>query len=127
MAACVFDPVLQGDARQTLRSVALLVGSHPDDQMPSVGVGEGCHGFGQFFVVDPVSASMRLQDRSLYMNSDSAGATTFYRLAFRYMSPDPVGSVELLFCDDPIPYNKTVFGLLQSRLLLQDLVSIETT
>lgn len=58
-----------------------------------------------FFVVDPVSASMRLQDRSLYMNSDSAGATTFYRLAFRYMSPDPVGSVELLFCDDPIPYN----------------------
>lgn len=58
-----------------------------------------------FFVVDPVSASMRLQDRSLYMNSDSVGATTFYRLAFRYMSPDPVGSVELLFCDDPIPYS----------------------
>ncbi len=29
--------------------------------------------------------------------------------------------------DDPIPYNKTVFGLLQSRLLLQDLVSIEIT
>lgn len=29
--------------------------------------------------------------------------------------------------DDPIPYNKTVFGLLESRLLLQDLVSIETT
>lgn len=57
-----------------------------------------------FFVVDPVSASMRLQDRSLYMNSDAVGATTFYKLSFRYMSPDPVGSVELLFCDDPIPY-----------------------
>ena len=39
------------------------------------------------------------------MNSVEAGATTFYRLGFRYMSPDPVGSIELLFCEDPIPYH----------------------
>lgn len=58
------------------------------------------------FVVAPsVSAAMRLQERSLYMDSVEAGATTFYRLSFRYMSPDPVGSFELLFCEDPIPYH----------------------
>ncbi len=53
----------------------------------------------------PVSAAMRLQDRSLYINNANAGAETFYRVSFRYMSPDPVGSVELLFCNDPIPYH----------------------
>lgn len=59
-------------------------------------------------IVDPVSAAKRLQDRSIYMNSTEAGASTFYRISFRYMSPDPVGSVELLFCYDPIPYNPCV-------------------
>lgn len=39
------------------------------------------------------------------MNSVEEGATTYYRLGFRYMSPDPIGSVELLFCIDPIPYH----------------------
>lgn len=58
-----------------------------------------------FVLVPSVSASMRLQERSLYMNSSDAGDTTFYRLGFRYMSPDPVGSFELLFCMDPIPYH----------------------
>jgi hypothetical protein len=56
-------------------------------------------------ITNPAIAAMRLQDRSLYINSGAAGATTFYKLSFRYMSPDPVGSVELLFCDDPIPYH----------------------
>ena len=58
-----------------------------------------------FVVVPSVSASMRLQERSLYMDSVEAGAETFYRLSFRYMSPDPIGSYELLFCVDPIPYH----------------------
>lgn len=58
-----------------------------------------------FVVVPSVSAAMRLQERSLYMNSTTAGETTYYRLGFRYMSPTPVGSVELLFCVDPIPYH----------------------
>lgn len=39
------------------------------------------------------------------MDSVEAGDTTFYRLSFRYMSPDSVGSFELLFCKDPIPYH----------------------
>lgn len=55
-------------------------------------------------VATPAMADMRLQERSLYINSSDPGETTFYRLSFRYMSPQPVGSVELLFCDDPIPY-----------------------
>lgn len=52
----------------------------------------------------PVEAAMRLQDRSIYMNTAEAGARTFHRVSFRYMSPDPVGSIEMLFCNDPIPY-----------------------
>lgn len=58
-----------------------------------------------FVVVPSVSAAKRLQERSLYMNSTRAGETTFYRLSFRYMSPSPIGSFELLFCEDPIPYH----------------------
>lgn len=58
-----------------------------------------------FVLVPSASAAMRLQERSLYMNSVEANATTFYKLSFRYMSPDPVGSFELLFCEDPIPYH----------------------
>ena len=58
-------------------------------------------------IVDPASAK-RLQDRSIYMNTSEAGASTFYRISFRYMSPDPVGSVEFLFCDDPIPHHPCV-------------------
>ena len=50
------------------------------------------------------AAGKRLQERSLYANSTLPGATTYYKLSFRYMSADPVGSVELLFCNDPIPY-----------------------
>lgn len=61
-----------------------------------------------FVVVPSASAAMRLQERSLYMNSTTAGETTFYRLGFRYMSPDPVGSFELLFCMDPIPHHPCV-------------------
>lgn len=61
-----------------------------------------------FFIVDPASAARRVQERSLYINSSDTGATTFYRIAFRYMSPDPVGSVEFLFCSDPIPYHPCV-------------------
>lgn len=58
-----------------------------------------------FVAIPSASAAMRLQERSLYMNNVDAGATTFYRLGFRYMSPNPVGSFELLFCKDPIPYH----------------------
>lgn len=42
------------------------------------------------------------------MNNTLPGATTSYTVSFRYMSPQPVGSVEMLFCVDPIPYHDCV-------------------
>lgn len=54
------------------------------------------------------SQALRLQERSLYMKSTLPGATTSYTVAFKYMSPQVVGSVDLLFCNDPIPYHSCV-------------------
>lgn len=56
----------------------------------------------------PVLAEMRMQDRSLYMNSARAGDTTAYTVSMRFMSPQAVGSVDMLFCVDPIPYHACV-------------------
>jgi len=61
-----------------------------------------------FIFIAPASAAMRFQERSLYINSTVPGATTSYEVSFRYMSPQPVGSVEMLFCIDPIPYHTCV-------------------
>ena len=61
-----------------------------------------------FIFISPASAAMRLQDRSLYMNSTTPGETTSYTVSMRYMSPEPVGSVDMLFCVDPIPYHTCV-------------------
>lgn len=58
--------------------------------------------------IAPASAAMRLQERSLYMKTTEPGATTSYTVSFRYMSPQTIGSVELLFCQDPIPYHPCV-------------------
>lgn len=52
----------------------------------------------------PAMASTRFTERSLYMNSAVPGATTSYTLSLRYMTPLPVGSLDMLFCIDPIPY-----------------------
>ena len=61
-----------------------------------------------FIFIAPASAAMRFQERSLYMNSTLPSATTSYKVSFRYMSPQPVGSVDMLFCVDPIPYHDCV-------------------
>ena len=61
-----------------------------------------------FVFIAPASASTRLQERGLYMKSGVPGATTSYTLSFRYVTPQPVGSVDLLFCNDPIPYDPCV-------------------
>jgi len=61
-----------------------------------------------FIFIAPASAAMRFQERSLYMNSTLPGATSSYEVSFRYMSPQPVGSVDMLFCIDPIPYHDCV-------------------
>ncbi len=42
------------------------------------------------------------------MGSTLPGATTSYTVGFRYMSLVPVGSVDMLFCVDPIPYHECV-------------------
>ncbi|MET0980317.1 MAG: hypothetical protein ABWX90_03615, partial [Candidatus Saccharimonadales bacterium] len=55
-----------------------------------------------------VAAATRFQDRGLVMESASPGVTTAYTLNFSYMSPPAVGSVDMLFCIDPIPYNPCV-------------------
>lgn len=68
----------------------------------------------------PTQAAMRMQERSLYMNSATPGATTSYRVSFQYMSPQPVGSVDMLFCIDSIPHHPCVTppGLDVSRAVL---------
>lgn len=59
-------------------------------------------------IVPSVSAAHRLQERSLYINSAVPKATTFYKTSFNYISTDPIGSIDMLFCVDPIPYNPCV-------------------
>lgn len=54
--------------------------------------------------VSPASAIIRLTDRSLMTSSAVPGATTSYTVSFRYTTPADVGSVDMLFCLDPIPY-----------------------
>lgn len=61
-----------------------------------------------FVVVSPTSAAMRFQDRSLLIDNARPGVATNYTVSFRYMSPVAVGSVELLFCNDPIPHHECV-------------------
>lgn len=56
----------------------------------------------------PASAAMRFQERSLLMETTEPGATTSYTLSFRYMSPQAVGSLDMLFCVDPIPHHACV-------------------
>lgn len=58
--------------------------------------------------VSPASAAMRFQERSLYINDSEPSAITSYTIAWQYMSPQPVGSVDILFCMDPIPYHDCV-------------------
>lgn len=52
----------------------------------------------------PVMASTRFEQRSLFMQSTNPGVTTAYTVSLRFVTPSPVGSVDMLFCEDPIPY-----------------------
>jgi hypothetical protein len=75
-----------------------------------------------FIFIAPASAAMRFQERSLLMNNAESGAVSSYKVSFRYMSPQPVGSVEMLFCNDPIPYHECIApkGLNVSNTILSD-------
>lgn len=61
-----------------------------------------------FVFVLPASASTRLEDRSLFTQSNVPGATTSYKVSFRYMTPTPINSVDFLVCINPIPYEACV-------------------
>jgi hypothetical protein len=61
-----------------------------------------------FVFAAPVAAATRLQERSLYMLNNEPSVTTSYTVSFRYATPQPVGSVDMLFCNDPIPYHPCV-------------------
>lgn len=50
------------------------------------------------------AASTRLQMRSLFMRSTVPGDVTDYTFTWNYISPQPVGSIVLDFCDNPYPY-----------------------
>ena len=57
-----------------------------------------------FVFVAPVAAQTRFEPRSLTMDSATPGATTNYTVSLKFMTPAAVGSVDMLFCNDPIPY-----------------------
>lgn len=61
-----------------------------------------------FVFVAPVDASTRFQDRSLLIYNANPSVTTDYEISLRYMTPSAVGSFDMLFCMDPIPYNPCV-------------------
>lgn len=58
--------------------------------------------------VTPVAASTRFEERSLFIHDNNANAVTTYELSMRYMTPAPVGSIDMLFCIDPIPHHPCV-------------------
>lgn len=48
---------------------------------------------------------IRFGNRSLTLSSNEPGVTTKYTVSFKYTTPAVVGSVDMLFCIDPIPYH----------------------
>jgi len=56
----------------------------------------------------PVSAVVRFQQRSLLVDSAAPGATTTYTVSMEYATQTNIGSLDMLFCIDPIPYEPCV-------------------
>lgn len=61
-----------------------------------------------FVIVVPAGATTRFEHRSLTMYNSEPGATTTYKVALQYMTPEPVGSLDLQFCVSPIPHDPCV-------------------
>ena len=61
-----------------------------------------------FVFTVPTYAATRLQERGLLMTNNEPGATTSYTLSFKYISAPAIGSVDMLFCESPIPYEACV-------------------
>ena len=58
-----------------------------------------------FVFAAPVGATTRFENRSLFMSSVTPGATSSYKISLDYMTPEPVGSLDIQFCMSPIPYD----------------------
>lgn len=56
----------------------------------------------------PAGASTRFENRSLFMQSTEPNVTTSYTVSLGYKTPEPVGSLDMLFCISPIPYDPCV-------------------
>lgn len=61
-----------------------------------------------FVFAVPAGATTRFENRGLFMQSAAAGVVTSYKLSLDYMTPEPVGSLDMLFCVSPIPYDPCV-------------------
>lgn len=61
-----------------------------------------------FVIIAPAGATTRFENRSLFMNSVTPSATTSYKVSLDYMTPEPVGSLDMQFCMSPIPYDPCV-------------------
>lgn len=61
-----------------------------------------------FIIAVPAGATTRFENRGLFMQSVVPGATTSYKLSLDYMTPEPVGSLDMRFCVSPIPYDPCV-------------------
>ena len=61
-----------------------------------------------FVFAVPAGASTRFENRSLFMQSAEPSVTTAYTVSLGYKTPQPVGSLDLLFCISPIPYETCV-------------------
>lgn len=53
--------------------------------------------------VQSASAVTRFYDRSLFIGTSEPGATTSYTVTFGYHTLTTIGSIDMLFCNDPIP------------------------
>jgi len=61
-----------------------------------------------FVFVAPAGAAERFTNRSLFMQSVTPGATTSWQISLDYVTPEPVGSLDMRFCISPIPYDPCV-------------------
>lgn len=76
------------------------------------------------FVMPASAVGTRFVERGLFMHSAVPSATTTYDVSFQYASSDPIGSIDMLFCIDPIPYMPCVtppgLDVSQATLTSQD-------
>ncbi len=75
-----------------------------------------------FLIASPSVGATRFTNRGLFMQSVDPGVTTSYKISLRHMTPEAIGSLDLLFCYSPIPDDPCVVppGLNASQAVLSD-------